>query len=255
MINAKVTIADKSDALKRAIAKGSRKSLNRAAAYIRGVARRMVKRRKHKSSPPGKPPYAHNAVFKASILYEVDYNNFTAYVGPRFLKEKRTNAFGKPIPNILEFGGTAALGPNANWWEKGYFPGVKTEQDIAAFAKRRGYGPAFWGLTLQSVQAKMRKGGRGRIDQGMREKGGKGSNSQYQRFQRFSPIKGRRVYLSSIKIYTEKQARKVARTVVEIFGFPTTSRMTAIAPRPLMGPSLEKSRTFIADCLKNSITK
>lgn len=254
MINSHVTTEFKPEKLQSAVRRGSKTALTRAAAYIRGVARRLVKRRKHVSSPPGKPPYAHNSVFKSLILYEVDYNNFSAYVGPRFLKEQRRNAFGKPIPNILEFGGTAALGTNANWWQTGNFPSIRTEADIANFAKQRGYGPAYWGETLASLTAKMKKGGRGRTETAMREKGGKGSNAQYQRFKRFSPVKGKRVYLSSIRIKTEKQAQKVAKTIVEIFGFPTTNRMTAIAPRPLMGPSLEKSKSFVAGCLRNSIT-
>jgi len=255
MINRNVTTEWKPEALQRAVYRGSKKSLDRAAAYIRGVARRLVKRRKHKSSPPGQPPYAHNPVFKASILYETDYENFTAYVGPRFLKEKRANAFGKPVPNILEFGGTAAIGANANWWLTGSYPSIKTEQDIANYAKSLGSGPGYWGETLASIKRKMDKGGRGRTEQAVRTKGGKGSQAQYQRYKRFSPVKGRRVYLSSIRIYTEKQARKVARTIVDVFGFPNTNRMTAIAPRPLMGPSLEKSKSFIAQTLKNSITQ
>lgn len=256
MINAHVTTEWNAKPLLRATRKGSWQVLKRAAAYARGIARRMVKRRKHKSSPPGQPPYAHNTVFKASILYEVDFNNCTAYVGPRFLKEKRRNIFGQPIPHVLEFGGAVAQGPNANWWQKGRFPGIRTEKDIADFAKQRGYGPAYWGETLASIQRKMNRGGRGRKEEAHREKGGKGSNAQYQRFKRFSPIKGKRVYLASIKIKSEKAAKKVARTIVEIFGFPNTdSKLISIAPRPLMGPSLEKTKPFIYQCLKNSITK
>ena len=255
MIKFNIKTEDRSDALIRAARGGAWKSLKRVAAYTRGVARRMVKRRKRKSSPPMHPPYAHNPVFKASILFETDLTNFTAYVGPKFLKEKRTNIFGKPVPNILEFGGAAARGPNANWWQKGYYPSIQTEKDIAQFAKRRGYGPAYWGETLAAIQSKMNRGGRGKKDQAMREKGGKGSNAQYQRFKRYSPIKGRRVYLSSIKIYSEKQAAKVARTVVEVFGFPNTNKPIRIAPRPLMGPALQASKSFIFQTLQNSLNK
>ena len=255
MINKHVTTEWDEKPLMRATRRGSWQVLKRVAAYARGVARRMVKRRKHKSSPPGRPPYAHNAVFKSSILYEVDFNNFSAYVGPRFLKEKRRNVFNKPIPNILEFGGLAANGANPNWWKQGRFPEIKTEGDIANYAKKLGTGPAFWGETMTSLTAKMKKGGRGKKYEAARASGSHSHNAQYQRYSRFSPMKGKRVLLSSIKIKGEKAAQKVARTIVEVFGFPNTTGYVPIAPRPLMGPSLQKTKPFIYQCLQNSITK
>lgn len=233
--------------------RGSLKALPKAAAYVRGVARRKVRRRKRKSSAPGQPPFAHSGVFKPSILYGIERADITAFIGPQRLVDKRTNRAGQPVPEILEFGGMAALGRNANWFHTRNVPNLRNVQQIADYFQKLGYGPAYWGLTLNSVAAKMNKGGRGKTEEAARGKGGKGSNAQYQRYKRYSPIKGRQVYLANIRIYTASQARKVAKTVVEVFGYPVTNRPIRIAPRPLMGPSLEDSRSQLAKFWANTI--
>ncbi len=233
--------------------RGSLKALPRAAAYVRGVARRKVKRRKRKSSAPGQPPFAHSGVFKPSILYGVEKADVTAYIGPQRLAEKRTNFAGQPVSEILEFGGMAALGKNSNWFHTRNVPNLRNIQQVADYFQKIGVGPGYWGLTLNSIQAKMDKGGRGKTEEAARGKGGSGSNAQYQRYKRYSPIKGRQVYLANIRIYSATQAMKVAKTVVEVFGYPVTNRPIKIAPRPLMGPSLADSQSQLAKFWENTL--
>ena len=223
--------------------KGGNKALKRAAAYVRGVAKRKVKRRKRKNSPPGQPPYAHSGVFKASILYAVDPDNLAAYVGPQRLASYRTNYHGQPVPRILEFGGDAALGMNANWIHKNAPRGTNSIPGIAAYFRQYGKGPIAWGDT--PAQADARSG------TARRKKDGTRSRKSGEHPKRYSPVKRKKVYLTYIPVRTEKQAMRVAETVVELFGYPATNKRIPIAARPLMGPSLEDSRAFIAQCFTN----
>lgn len=243
MIQMKVQSGFRPGAVLKAAERGGNKALKRAAAYVRGVAKRKVKRRKHKSSPPGQPPYAHSGVFKASILYAVNPGNLSAYVGPQRLVSHRTNFQGKPVPHILEFGGDAALGMNANWIHKNAPRGTNSIPGIAAYFRRIGSGPIAWGNTPAQADA---RGGTTR-----RKKDGTRSRKSGKHPKRYSPVLGKRVYLTYIPIRTGRQAKRVAKTVVELFGYPATSKRIPIAPRPLMGPSLEDSRAFIAQCFKN----
>lgn len=223
--------------------KGGNRALKRAAAFVRGVARRKVKRRKHKNSPPGQPPYAHSGVFKASILFEVDPGNLAAYVGPQRLASSRTNFQGQPVPQILEFGGDAALGMNANWIHKSAPRGTNSIPGLAAYFRGLGTGPIAWGNSPAQADA--------RAGTTRRKKDGTRSRKSGKHPKRYSPVKGRKVYLVHIPIRTDKQAERVAKTVVELFGYPATNKRIPIAARPLMGPSLEDSRAFIAQCFTN----
>lgn len=233
--------------------RGSLKALPKAAACVRGVARRKVKRRKRKSSAPGQPPFAHSGVFKSSILYGIERADIAAFIGPQRLVEQRTNQAGQPVSEILEFGGMAALGRNSNWFHTRNVPNLRNIQQVADYFQKIGFGPAYWGLTLSSVQAAMDKGGRGKTEEAALGKGGGGSNAQYQRYKRYSPIKGRKVYLANIRICTPAQARKVAKTVVEVFGYPMTNKPIRIAPRSFMGPSLADSKSQLAKFWENSL--
>ena len=229
--------------------KGGNKALKRAAAYVRGVARRKVKRRKHKNSPPGQPPYAHSGVFKASILFEVDPGNLAAYVGPQRLATFRTNFQGQPVPQILEFGGDAALGMNANWIHKSAPRGTNSIPGLAAYFRGLGKGPIAWGNSPAQAAAKV---GSGESIAGYSRKSTRTGKTKSKRHpRRYSPILRKKVYLTYIPIRTDKQAERVAKTVVELFGYPATNKRIPIAARPLMGPSLEDSRAFIAQCFTN----
>ena len=245
MIQAKCSVKFKPNALVKPVQRGGNKALKKAAAYVRGVARRKVKRRKHKSSAPGQPPFAHTGVFKASILFGVDSQNIAAYVGPQRLATHRTNFAGQPVPEILEFGGMAALGMNANWIHKRAPRGLNSQSAIASYFKGLGKGPIAWGTSPAQADA---KAGTAKI-----KKDGSRSRKSGVHPKRYSPVLRKKVYLTYIPITTDRQAAKVVKTVVEVFGYPATNRPAKIAPRPLMGPSLEASKSFIAQCFKNSI--
>ena len=56
-------------------------SLQRAAAYIRGIVRRSISK-KAKVGPPGKPPHSPTGRLKASIRYAVERTAGVAVIGP-----------------------------------------------------------------------------------------------------------------------------------------------------------------------------
>lgn len=233
--------------LRQIVAKGNAKAMVKAAAYVRGTAKRKVRRSKKAKSQPGQPPKAHSAVFKASILYGVENGGTNAVIGPARLMSTRKNAAGQPVPEILESGGPVAPGPAP--WATGMKdrPRGNSFVDIIRFFKARGYGPAYWGTSQAAVRAASRRGGRGTKEEAVR--GGK--RGQYQTYRRYSTKKGRMVYIQNIRIRTPAQARKVAAAAVEAFGYPLNER-GYIAPRPLMGPSMADSRSMIAQFWKNS---
>lgn len=235
----------------RIAAKGNAKAMVRSAAYVRSVAKRKVKRRKHRSSPPGQPPYAHTGIFKASILYAVDSANVAAYIGPQRLASHRTNATGQPVPEILEKGGVAAFGMNANWIHKSAPRGTNTKSGIASYFKGLGKGPISWGYSPSQADAKAR--GEDIVKSSSRRSTKSGKMKFKVHPKRYSPIMRKKVYLSYIRIKTDRQAARVANTVVEAFGYPATNRPVKIAPRPLMGPSLADSKTMIAEFFRNTM--
>lgn len=254
MINAKCKAMWHPKALRNAVERGGVKALTKAAAYVRGTARRKVKRRKHKNSPPGQPPYAHTGVFKASILYAVDSRNIAAYVGPQRLVTHRTNFAGEPVSEILEFGGMAALGMNANWIHKRAPRGTNSIGGIAAYFKGLGKGPVAWGTSPAQADARVGCGFEAAPASGRRSsKSGKMKFKVHPK--RYSPILRKKVYLTYVRIKTDDQARKVAQTVVDVFGYPAINRPIRIDKRPLMGPSLKDSKTFIAQCFRNSMNQ
>lgn len=231
-------------------AKGGGEAIVRAAAYVRGVAARKVKRRKHKSSPAGQPPYAHSNVFKASILYAYDRHNAAAYVGPKWLATGRANYAGEPVPEILEFGGMAALGMNANWIHKRAPRGTNSLHGIAKYFRYLGKGPIAWGNSPGEADAKVGRGG-GIVAAVGRASTKTGKMKFRVHPKRYSPMLRKKVYLAYIGINTNRQAERVAKTVVDVFGYPATNRPIKVAARPLMGPSLEESRTQIGKYFQN----
>lgn len=251
MINMKAFANFDGKKLQRIVAKGELQALTKQAAYIRGIAKRKVKRRKHVNSPEGHPPYAHTNVFKSAILYAIDPQNLAAYIGPQRLMEGRTNRSGAPIPNILENGGVAAYGMNANWIHKRAPYGMHTKEDIAAYFQRLGKGPIAYGNTPAQVDKKAGKQDLVAASGRRSTKTGKMKFKVHPK--RFSPMKRKKVYLGYIKISTPKQAARVADTVVDVFGWPATNRPIKIAARPLMGPSLREAHNSLAQFLANSI--
>ena len=87
-------------------------SIIRQLAYLRGTARKSLRRRK-KPSPPGKPPSVHStdpvATLKA-ILFVYDKNDMSGIVGPRKTNSSYARrTLTRPLPSVMETGGTLTI--------------------------------------------------------------------------------------------------------------------------------------------------
>jgi len=83
MIEAKVTTKNEFDKVKAKTQQGNFKSLGHAAASIRLVARRSIRRRKS-AAMPGTPPNTRRGQLKRSIMYSLDKQRGVAIIGPDF---------------------------------------------------------------------------------------------------------------------------------------------------------------------------
>lgn len=252
--------------LRHIVAQGSGKALVRAAAYLRGAAKRKV-RRGRKKSLPGQPPIAHTPAFRASILFNVDAGRTTAVIGPEKFGgtpksmqlfglssggARRENDAGQPLPDILEHGGQPIAGPEPFWWSSVRSiigrPSGNTEQHITRFFKHLGYGPGYWGTSAASVRRKSKRTGAASRLRASLPEGGKSRGWIYKRYSR---IKRKNVFLQNIPTDTIQQAVKVKNVIMQVFGRPySTARH--VAPRPLMGPTLNDSNNKIAEFWRDS---
>ncbi len=83
MIAAKVTTKKSFDKIKSKAQQGNFKSLGHAAASIRLIARRSIRRRKT-AAMPGTPPNTRLGQLKRSIVYALDKQRGVALIGPDF---------------------------------------------------------------------------------------------------------------------------------------------------------------------------
>jgi phage gpG-like protein len=83
MIDVKVTTRKSFDKVKAKAQQGNFKSLGHAAASIRLIARRSIKRRKS-AAMPGNPPNTRRGQLKRSIMYSLDKKRGVALIGPDF---------------------------------------------------------------------------------------------------------------------------------------------------------------------------
>ena len=84
MIRFRVKTVFRTQLLERKVKKGNIKSLGRAGATIRLIARRSIRRRK-KASAPGKPPHTRGkALLKKAILFAVERQREKVIIGPDF---------------------------------------------------------------------------------------------------------------------------------------------------------------------------
>jgi len=81
MIRIKATTKDETRRVRRAANRGTFKSLNQAAATIRLIAKRSIRRRKS-PGPAGQPPRTQTKRLPNSILYFVDRDKQSAIIGP-----------------------------------------------------------------------------------------------------------------------------------------------------------------------------
>ena len=93
----KVTITNESGRVRAAVKKAAITSLAHAAAYIRKVAVRSIRRIK-KPSAPGMPPHSRTGVLKRGIAYAVEPGKQVAVIGP-------TRSAVGGIAHTHEFGG------------------------------------------------------------------------------------------------------------------------------------------------------
>ena len=83
MIDVKVTTRKSFDKVKAKAQQGNFKSLGHAAASIRLIARRSIRRRKS-TAMPGSPPNTRRGQLKRSIMYSLDKQRGVAIIGPDF---------------------------------------------------------------------------------------------------------------------------------------------------------------------------
>ena len=83
MIGVKVTTKKSIDKVKRKAQQGNFKSLGHAAATIRLVARRSIRRRQT-AAMPNSPPNTRRGQLKRSIMYAIDKQRGVALIGPDF---------------------------------------------------------------------------------------------------------------------------------------------------------------------------
>lgn len=114
--------------------------LTRAGAYVRQVARRSIKKRKHVTSAPGKPPYEHGT-FRNTIRFAVDKINRVAYVGA--MRINRSKPGTAPAPQTLEFGGLSSPGRKPRWWRRKNAEKVTGRIQLAEYIRNAGFAPIY----------------------------------------------------------------------------------------------------------------
>lgn len=242
MIQAKCSVKFKPNALVKPVQRGGNKALKKAAAYVRGVARRKVKRRKHKSSAPGQPPFDHGHL-KSSILFAVDNQNIAAYVGPQ-RTIGRVNAQGEIAPAVLEFGGMSRPGSNPAWIRKKGTEKITDRNKVISYFQKAGYGPVFMGNSVSSVASAANRGKKLNKDADPKWK------SKIRK--KYSTFLKKNIFYLDLPLKSSAMVHRAADNAIKFFGYPAVPS-SKIAPRPFMGPSLEDSKSFIAQCFRNSI--
>jgi len=228
--------------VKKCADRGTIKALSRSGAYLRGIARRLVKHSATVKSKPGEPPRDHVRVYRSSILFGFDSDKKSVVVGPARLFSYRTNRQGMPIPQILEEGGNVAPGRNVHWpyGRKGQ-PTGNSQDDVTNFIMRQGYGPIRWGYSVAGLIGKAKRtNGRGGYENLRRARGG------YKTWSRYAPGKGRKVFMQNAKVYSRAQAERSAKIIRELFGPPWIEK-GYVSPRPLMGPAFDMAKPALAE--------
>lgn len=223
-----------------AVKKGEIASLYRAAAYVRGVVKRKLRRRKHKVSPPGSPPFVHASGgrdFKRSIVFAVDKKEVAAYIGPQRMISQ-TNSEGKPAPNVLEFGGKSTPGHNAAWFRKKNVGPLKNKNQVAAYFRSAGFGPVYMSTARNSIASGKSAAQQKDLKRRIKSK--------------FSHYVKKKIYYVDLKIQSEKMAFRAAENTIQFFGYPYVPAGN-IEPRPFMGPSLNDAKSALAQFFRNSV--
>ena len=112
--------------VKAAVEQATIRSIPRAGAYIRGIARRSIRRRQT-ASRPGAPPHTRKGAIKRAIRFDLGPDKKSVAIGPA-----RENA-GR-LWRTLEFGGAAVYSPLSDKIEVGGYgpirPGKNAKRPI-----------------------------------------------------------------------------------------------------------------------------
>jgi len=112
--------------VKAAVEQATIRSIPRAGAYIRGIARRSIRRRQT-ASRPGAPPHTRRGRIKSAIRYDIGPAKTSVAIGPARESAGR-------LWRTLEFGGPAIFSPLSDKIEVGGYgpirPGRKAKRPI-----------------------------------------------------------------------------------------------------------------------------
>lgn len=220
---------------------GALNALTRSAAYLRGVIKRSIRKRKNATSRPGQPPFDHGT-FAQSMRFSVDKENLLAYVGPARLLSKMNAMDGQPAPETLEFGGRTVI--HARNWFTSKPPKMTTFEQIVNYFQALGYGPIIFGNTPDMV-----------MDQAQDNHWSDPSKSKqtsYKKIRGRDLPNGDRIYYLSLPIKSTKMAARAARGVIARWGYPITPNVM-VRPRPYLQPGLEKVRSQLPAFFKNAL--
>lgn len=121
-------ILDQQDAQKK-------RRLSKAGAFIRTRARSKLRRRK-KSAAAGQPPSVHsrnNRLTLKFILFGLGEDDNSVLIGPVALAQsKLRNSSAQTVPELMEFGGTNAVGGKRARYSQHPFMGPTVEEEAKA---------------------------------------------------------------------------------------------------------------------------
>lgn len=238
---------------------GGLNGLYRSAGFLMKAARQKIRYRRRKISSPGSPPHQHSKgrnSFRHTILFAVDRQNMTAYVGP----QKVSGKVGVDVPRTLEFGGMTAAAANPTWYKTDGVPkNLNSESAIAAWLLKQGVGPLFMAGSESGVMnqvassQKAKKYSRKDISAA---RAAKGDHWMFRHLltRKIPREKGRaqKVYYYMLPIKTPRQAARAAKNIVRYYGYPQI-KPHFIAPRPFMGPTLNESKNQFASFFAKTI--
>ena len=188
-------------------------ALKRAQAYLRGAAKRKIRRRKKGHSKPGQPPFAHSKTFKQSIQFQVNKKDLEQYVGPERIIAYSLNPDKKPVPATLEKGGIVRTSSRSRLYN------TQKYSSAGEYFRKSGF------VTVR-----------------YRTSAGEKMSKYYRK--KFSPKLNRNVYLLWVPLRSEKQLRRGEEIQETLFGSQHAGTVKQ-APRPYMVPALTQTQQKI----------
>lgn len=243
----------------RAVKEAKKSALYRVGGYVSQVAKRLVRpvksRKKH--SAPGKPWLAHDERAKKAINFVVDETKETVWIGVGKIENGTTGQNGEPLPHVLEYGGIPKPN-NAPYWKlrnqlrEAYFGTGSLQGAVWQVYQYRGgkryrSAPGFWGTTQAAAVSARAKASKKTF-----------ANLRYNKISRrhayemTSYLLNKKVWIAPIKVTTQKQAAKVAKTIEQLQGLPFKGGSYQ-SPRPVVQPAYKKSQKKITEITASAI--